>query len=228
MIVRCMAAVLVVAFAQPAAAQDVTVDAVAADTTSASATATDPRAADRVLGVLPNFGTIEPGMSVAPISRGSMLEAAAKNTFDPVIFPFIGVTTAFGRHGATPYMQRYATAFADNAIANFMTSAVFPSVFSQDPRYYQRGRDGDGRRALYAASRILVTHSSTGRAEFNYSEVLGNLTAGAIANAYYAPSGRSLGATLSRWGTQVVWDAVSNELKEFWPDIRQHLRSSHR
>jgi len=30
--------------------------------------------------------------------------------------------------------------------------------------------------------------------------------------------------TMSRWGTQVMWDTVANELKEFWPDIHAKLR----
>jgi hypothetical protein len=54
---------------------------------------------------------------------------------------------------------------------------------------------------------------------------VGNLAAGAIANAYYQPSGRSAAATLSRWGSQVMWDAACNELKEFWPDIRAWLQA---
>jgi len=30
--------------------------------------------------------------------------------------------------------------------------------------------------------------------------------------------------TLSRWGMQVMWDTLSNQLKEFWPDVRHRLR----
>jgi hypothetical protein len=34
-----------------------------------------------------------------------------------------------------------------------------------------------------------------------------------------------MGATLTRWGTQILWDAAANELKEFWPDLRRRLAS---
>jgi hypothetical protein len=27
-----------------------------------------------------------------------------------------------------------------------------------------------------------------------------------------------------RWGMQVMWDTLSNEMKEFWPDIHNYLR----
>jgi hypothetical protein len=48
--------------------------------------------------------------------------------------------------------------------------------------------------------------------------------AAGISNAYYAPGDRTVGGTLARWGMQVLWDTVSNELKEFWPDIRRKMR----
>ncbi len=28
---------------------------------------------------------------------------------------------------------------------------------------------------------------------------------------------------LTRWGMQVLWDTLSNEMKEFWPDVREKL-----
>ena len=62
----------------------------------------------------------------------------------------------------------------------------------------------------------------------NYSDIAGNLGASAIANVYYASANRSTTATLTRWGAQVMWDALSNELKEFWPDIRKRIRSPRR
>jgi hypothetical protein len=43
---------------------------------------------------------------------------------------------------------------------------------------------------------------------------------------YYPSSDRSIGDTLTRWGMQVMWDTVSNELKEFWPDIRRKIRKT--
>jgi hypothetical protein len=225
--IHCTAIVIVLALSSRINAQDFTADGPHPDRADVSASGAAP-APDRVFGILPNYSTVERDATVSPISRRWMLEATAKNTFDPYLFPLVGVTTALGggRSGAFP--TRYATAFADNAVGNFMTSALFPSMLNQDPRYYRRGTGGTARRTLYAVSRVGVTRSSAGQSQFNYSEVLGNLTAGAIANVYYSDSARSLTGTLSRWGSQVLWDAVSNELKEFWPDIRHHLRSAPR
>jgi hypothetical protein len=44
-----------------------------------------------------------------------------------------------------------------------------------------------------------------------------------VSNLYYPSDGHGAAQTLARWGTQVMWDAVSNELKEFWPDIRRKI-----
>jgi len=192
---------------------------------AAAVRAQDADANDRVLGVLPNYATVEHGAAPTPVSARWMFAAAAKGTFDPYVYAFTGLTTAIGQGGSTrTYAQRYGTAFADNAIGNMLTSALLPAALRQDPRYYQRGTGSVVGRFAYAASRIAITRGVTGRAEINASELMGNLTAGAVANAYYPAASRSLSATMSRWATQVAWDALANELKEFWPDVRDRLR----
>ena len=51
----------------------------------------------------------------------------------------------------------------------------------------------------------------------------GNAFAATVSNAYYPMDERSLSDTISRWGMQLMWDGLSNELKEFWPDVRRKL-----
>jgi hypothetical protein len=182
------------------------------------------QASNRMFGVLPNYSTIERDGRAQTLSARDMMRLTAKNSFDPYVFPFVGASVALGQGGTSSFGDRYATTFADNAIGNFMTSAIFPAMLHQDPRYYQRGTGGVTRRAAYALSRTVVTRSLDGRRQFNYSEIAGNFTAGAISNVYYSPADQTVSGTLTRWGLQVMWDAVSNELKEFWPDIRNRLR----
>ena len=59
---------------------------------------------------------------------------------------------------------------------------------------------------------------------FNLSEIGGNAFAGMLSNAYYPAAERSTANTLARAGSQVMWDTVSYECKEFWPDIRRMLQ----
>jgi hypothetical protein len=179
---------------------------------------------ERIFGVLPNFSTVEGAKTIEPLSTAQMFEMTARNTFDPSVFSFVGVVAALGQRGGVGYAPRYATALADNAIGNFLTSAVLPSALHQDPRYFELGEGGFLHRAGYALSRSVLTRSRSGQTRFNLSEIAGNAVAAGISNAYYAPSDRTVTGTLTRWGMQVLWDTVSNELKEFWPDIRQRLR----
>jgi hypothetical protein len=179
---------------------------------------------DRIFGVLPNYATVD-GTAVPRQTTRDSFKIATLGTFDPVVFPFIGLTTAFGQGSSDQgYTARYATAFADNAIGNFLTTDVVPSWTNEDSRYYRRGEGGVFSRLGYAASRSVVTRTRAGRATFNVSEVAGTAAAAGLSNIYYSPADRTVGGTLSRWGTQIMWDTVANELKEFWPDLRSKLR----
>ena len=53
---------------------------------------------------------------------------AAENSFDPFVFPYIGVVAVLGPGEAgSGYLRRYAMALTDNSIGNFMTTAVAPA-----------------------------------------------------------------------------------------------------
>ena len=103
-----------------------------------------------------------------------------------------------------------------------MTEGIFPTLLHQDPRYFRR-REGNWRSRLgYAMSRLFITRTDSGRHQFNYSEILGSATSLAISNAYY-PDGRTFGNNMGRYALQLGFDAASNALKEFWPDLKRKL-----
>jgi hypothetical protein len=105
-----------------------------------------------------------------------------------------------------------------------MTSAVFASILRQDPRYYQKGQGGFWHRVEYAMSRIFVTRTDAGGQQFNYSEIFGSAVAAGVSTYTYHPhADKTLPNTLKVWGTQVGYDTVTIELKEFWPDIRRRF-----
>jgi hypothetical protein len=180
---------------------------------------------DRIFGVLPNYTTVEGATRILPVSTRQKFHMFVQDSFDPYVFPYIGVVAALGQgQGTSGYVRRYGMALADNSIGNCMTEAVVPSAIHQDPRYFELGRGGLWHRAGYAMSRIVVTRGDAGGRQFNVSEVGGNFLAAGMSNLYYPAGDRSVANTLTRWGTLVMWDTVSNELKEFWPDIRRKIR----
>jgi hypothetical protein len=188
---------------------------------------------DRLFGVLPNYLTVENQAQVPPLTAGGKFRLVAKNAFDPAIYPFIGFLALVSQaqnsepqygQGAAGFGRRYGAAFGDATIGSFMTGAVFPSIFRQDPRYYQLVKGGFRRRSFYSVSRIFVTRSDSGHNQFNSSEIVGNLVAAGIANAYHPAADRSLANTLSVWGTDTGWDTMANLAQEFWPDCHRWLK----
>lgn len=182
----------------------------------------------RLFGILPNYTTVDEQPSTGGLSgeapvltRTQSFKIASLSSFDPVVFPYVGFMTSLG--GKDKYRERYLRGFSDNAIGNFMTTAVVPGVTNEDPRYFRSGQGGMLRRLAYAASRSVVGRRRSGGSTFNVSEVGGSLAAAGLSNLYYAPADRTVSGTMTRWGTQVMWDTVANELKEFWPDIRGKL-----
>src|SRR5579884_1391870 len=153
----------------------------------------------RVFGVLPNYRTANETEVYTPITAKRKFIIASKDSFDYPLVALAGAIAGLGQltnqnpsfgQGLAGYGRRLGTAYADQAMGNMMTEAIFPSLLHEDPRYFRRGRGTVRSRIWYAATRVFVTKTDEGYWRFNYSEVLGNATAVAISNAYY-PDGRT-------------------------------------
>ncbi len=185
----------------------------------------------RIFGVLPNYRTVEGTDGVEPLTVRRKFWIASKDSFDyPIYFlsgAFAGISQiensnpSFGQ-GLKGYAKRYAAGYGDQMIGNMMAEGVFPSLLHEDLRYFRLGVGGTWKRSRYALTRILVTRTDSGNARFNFSEVVGNCAATAISNAYN-PDTRDASENLEKLGMQLGTDAISNVLKEFWPDVKRRL-----
>jgi hypothetical protein len=211
-----------------------------ASSTDSSSTAASNRSGDdppetqnkRIFGIIPNNRTTEQKEHKA-LTRKEKFSLAAEDTFDWGTYllaaGFAGygqvrnATPAFG-HGVPGYARYWAAAYADQAIGNMMTEAIYPVILHQDPRYFRRGTGSGWSRLGYAAGQIFVIRSDAGATRFNLSEVAGNLTAVGIATAYY-PDNRNLPDVAAKFGIQIGTDMTSNILKEFWPDLSDAFSS---
>jgi hypothetical protein len=185
----------------------------------------------RVFGVLPNYRTANESAVYTPITAKQKFTIAAKDSFD---YPLVGLAAFIAGYGQLDnshpqfgqgwagYGRRVGTTYADQAIGNMMTEGIFPSLLHEDPRYFRRGYGSVWSRTVYAASRVLVTKTDAGGTRFNFSEVVGNGVGTAISNAYY-PDDHTVGDNVEKLGEQIGIDAVSQVLKEFWPDIKHKL-----
>ena len=108
------------------------------------------------------------------------------------------------------------------SIGNMMTEGIFPAMLHQDPRYFRKGSGSIMSRTGYALSRVIITDKDGGGKQFDYSEWLGNATAVAISQAYH-PDNRTAADATEFLLEQVGTDAISQVLKEFWPDIKRKM-----
>jgi hypothetical protein len=186
----------------------------------------------RAYGILPNYRTVNGTDGVEPLTVRRKFWIASKDSFDYPIYFISGAFAAISQiensnpsfgQGMKGYAMRYAAGYGDQLIGNMMTEGVFPSLLHEDMRYFRRGTGGTLGRTFYALTRILVTRTDAGGSRFNYSEVAGNSIATAISNAYN-PDTRNVSENLEKLGLQLGTDAISNVLKEFWPDVKRKLQ----
>jgi hypothetical protein len=191
----------------------------------------EPPGGNRVFGVLPNYRTADASQEGTVLTAHQKLDIASKDSFDYPLVVLAGAFAGLGQwtgqqpsfgQGLKGYGHRLVTNYGDQAMGNMFTEGVFPVLLREDPRYFRRGTGSIPSRAGYALTRVIVTHKNSGGRHFNYSEWLGNASAVAISNAYY-PDSRTPVDNGTKLLMQVGTDAVSQVLKEFWPDIKRKL-----
>jgi hypothetical protein len=205
-------------------------------TASSPNTGFAPKPEKRMFGVLPNYRSVESSVPFQPLTPHEKLGIAAHDTFDWPIFlvtgAFAGIYQAenqnptFGQ-GLSGYTKRYSTTLADQMIGNIMTEGFLPVLMHDDPRFFRSGTGSTGGRLKSALRQIVMIRSDSGSWRFNAPEFVGNGIGVGISNLYYSDSG--FGSDMQRMAMQVGTDALSNVLKEFWPDIKHRVfeRKSH-
>jgi hypothetical protein len=189
----------------------------------------------RILGVIPNFFVTYDSDPV-PLRARQKYELAFKTIIDPETIGMdlvsSGVQQATGGlkgygTGSQGYAKRFAASYGTSSIDTMLGSAVLPSLFKQDPRYFYKGSGTIKQRALYAISMSVLCKGDNGHWQYNYSGLLGGLAAGAISNLYYPPANRNaIGVTLENTAIGIGSSAASNLLQEFL--IRRFTRKAKR
>jgi hypothetical protein len=177
----------------------------------------------RVFGFLPNF-YVSYVSDPVPLRFKQKMQLAWKTSTDPITIGSVAAAAeieqernwyrAYGQ-GAQGYAKRFGATYGDVAIGTFLGSAVMPSLFKQDPRYFYKGRGRWNSRLWYALSRSVITKGDNGNWQPNYSNALGNLAAAGITDAYLPPKNRNVGFVFQTAGIRVVETALANVFQEF-------------
>jgi hypothetical protein len=190
----------------------------------------------RVLGVIPNFY-----VSYVPdaerLTAKQKYELAWKSSIDP--FTFVGSAALAGieqagdefngyGQGMQGFGKRYGAAYGDVVIGTFLGSAVLPSLWKQDPRYFYKGTGSTRSRVLYALASPFICKGDNRKWQGNYSYVVGNLAGAGISDLYYPASDRNgASAVLETAFVRFGENALSALFQEFvFKKLTRHLPAS--
>jgi hypothetical protein len=186
----------------------------------------------RILGVVPNFNTVESSAGVPSLSKGQKFHLMYRSSIDPFVFVADGFVAGLSqaentnpgfKQGAEGYFKRFGAAYLDTADGNLWGNAILPIIFKEDPRYFRLGSGPFTRRFLYSAATTIWCRRDNGSWGPNYANVLGNFISGGISNAYYPAADRGFGQTVDGALTVTAEGVIGAEFVEFWPDISRRL-----
>ena len=172
--------------------------------------------------------------SAQPPSQGEKFRTFVDEARSPLTFGAAGIEAGIMRETElghltsgrqTSLTELYKGGLIQKESGAFFSKYLYPALLRQDPRYHPSSSLSFVGRAMYAASRIVITRNDSGKTTLNTSYFLGLLTSVAISTAYRPYWRRSTSATLETFGSTIGSDAGINLLHEFGPDIRRVVKS---
>lgn len=175
----------------------------------------------------------KPGTMLCSLELKYKFKLFVQDTFDPVSFLSAGFDAGkdqaanrdpgFGQ-GAVGYGRRFGADFAGQTTWRFLKGFAYPTVFSEDPRYYRLGHGSRSKRLLHAAAHIFVAYRDSGKYMFNFSEWLGTVSAVALSSAYHPGSQSGFSPFIRQVSSSAIQDMGFDALREFWPEIARKFR----
>jgi len=131
--------------------------------------------------------------------------------------------------GGKAFAQRLGAATARDISEGVFSDSVMSTILHEDPRYYKMGPGHNFfKRAIYAATRPIITRTDGGRTTLNLAYLSGNLAGAALTQAYYPPINRGFSQVLQTYGTSIGGGALGFLSAEFLDDVLRgiHLRKA--
>jgi len=129
---------------------------------------------------------------------------------------------SFGQ-GGRGFAKRLGANYTDDVQFRFFKEFAYPTIFSEDPRYYRTGQGPARRRMLHAVAHAVVAYNDDGKPMFNYSEWLGEISGTSISNLYHPGNRRGFLPAAQNIALDVAMDIGFDELREFWPEVARKL-----
>jgi hypothetical protein len=176
----------------------------------------------------PNLAT-----NSGPLSPWQKFKLAANNSVSLATIAAALTGSAFGQainspagygQGGEGYAKRFGADMARSASANLFGTFMIASAFHEDPRFYVKKHYSFKQSVKYAAVRIVVTRSDSGKRVANFADTLGPLAGEGLADTYYPEGNRDVSSTFIRYGSDLGWKFGGNLLRQYWPKINRRLR----
>ncbi|MGC1912355.1 MAG: hypothetical protein WA660_11025 [Candidatus Acidiferrales bacterium] len=175
----------------------------------------------------------KPGAALCTLEVKDKFKLFVEDTLDPLTFVSVGFNAGISQaensdakfgQGAQGYGKRFGAAMADQASGYFFKDFLYPTIFSEDPRYYRLGRGTAGQRLRHALTHVVVAHKEDGSQMFNFSEWLGTTSTASLSNLYHPGHRRGFSPTDETVGYSVANDMGFDVLREFWPEIARKFK----
>jgi hypothetical protein len=188
----------------------------------------------RIFFIIPNFMTTnDQPENQGPLTPGQKYNIAWHQFWDESAHFGNAIQAAISQaanglphygQGWGAFGERYLAQEGDQFTGSMLIYGVLPNMLHQDPRYFRRGRGSAWSRIGYAATRVLIARTDSGRPTFNASQVFGQLGQASISLLYYPQEDRALRGVLSGWAINQGYNIGWNQLKEFTPDLGAFLK----
>ncbi len=188
------------------------------------------RKLDRQSVHIPHY---KPGLILCSLEIKDKLFLFLRDSVDPETFLAAGFDAGisqaenddapFGQGGAG-YAKRLGASYTDEAQFRFFKEFAYPTVFSEDPRYYRMGHGPVGLRFLHAVEHSVLAYNDHSKRMFNFSEWLGEISGTSLSNLYHPGAQRGFAPAARGIAVDVAMDIGYDELREFWPEVAQKLR----
>jgi hypothetical protein len=177
---------------------------------------------------------IQPNESAEPLNTGDKLELSIMSRLTMTDVASTAFAAGWSQlRDSAPHVGTDSGAFGDRLgdLAIKQTSqsifsyGIYAGFFHDDPRYYVMGRQKNiGARALYSASRLVITQKDDGSAAINWPKFAGIASATALTNAYYPAQDHGFANGAKAFGVSLGTSILNNEIHEFIGDSLRMMR----
>ncbi len=178
--------------------------------------------------VFPDLAT-----NTGPLDSWQKFKLAANNSVSLATIGTALIGSTFGQainspagygQGGEGYGSRFGAHLARAASDNLFGTFLIASVLHEDPRFYVKKNLSFKQAVRYAAVRVAITRSDSGKQVVNFAGLLGPLAGEALASTYYPEGSRGVGNITIRYASDVGWRFGGNLLRQYWSRINKKLR----